>query len=323
MHKTYLYNPPSPNNSMSRRSVIKHGPSTHVISLPASWVRKNNIQKGEELQVTQNGRELIVSTQIQAAPLTTTQDVSNLTPFLVTRLLARNYQKGYDEIKLTHENPEILAAIKEKTQDLMGLEIIEQNEHTCTIQSVTRNLDIDFDNSLRKVFLIVKQMIESCQQAYQAGDEKALRNIKLRDMEVNRFAYFCLRQINKERHVNIEQRHQSFVLYHLVETLEDLGDTIVLFAKELAQAPPNKILTEILTELKKQYETSYDYFYTPTAKRAKKALEHNLRIHELIEEIVESKLSKHEKLASIQAHHATELIYPFTTMRLDLIQQEA
>ena len=305
---------------MSRRSVIKHGPSTHVISLPASWVRKNNIEKGEELLVTQNGRELIVSTQIDPPPLSIDQDVSELTPFLVTRLLARDYQKGYDEIRLTHESPEILAAIKEKTQDLMGLEIIEQDEHACTIKSVTRSLDIDFDNSLRKAFLIVKQMIDSCQEAYKANNGHALQNIKLRDMEVNRFTYFCLRQINKERHGSIQEHHQSFVLYHLVETLEDLGDTIVLFAKQLSQAPQNKILADIITMIKKQYEASYEYFYKPTAKNAKIALEHNLRIHTLIEEIAESKPTKHVHLASIQAYHATELIYPFTTMRLDLIQ---
>lgn len=306
---------------VERRKVIQHGPSTHIISLPAEWVKKNNIQKGDDLVVEQNGWELLVSTNARAPELEIEQDVSKLTPYLVTRLLARDYQKGYDEIKLVHNDPEILGAIKDKVQDLMGFEIIEQDDEMCLIQTVTRSLEIDFDNSLRKAFLIVKQMIETCIDAYDAEDDQKLRNLKLKDMEVNRFTYFCLRQINKERHADPSLRHQSYVLYYLVETLEDLGDAMVALAANLAAAlPPNDDIKDLLKEIQKQYGLSYDFFYEPSAQKAKDAFACYAKIGQAIEDLCEKDLSKHEALAVMDLKDVAEKVYHYTTMRLDLIK---
>ena len=43
-----------------KRKVVLHGPSTLTISLPYSWIRKFNIKKGQELNVEECGKELVI-----------------------------------------------------------------------------------------------------------------------------------------------------------------------------------------------------------------------------------------------------------------------
>src|SRR3989344_1396001 len=89
-----------------KRKIVQHGPSTLIISLPSNWVKQNGIKKGDELDVKEEGKTLIVSVDTVATNYSLTEDISGLKPFLVTRFLGRAYQKGYDKIYLTHNNVE-------------------------------------------------------------------------------------------------------------------------------------------------------------------------------------------------------------------------
>src|SRR3989344_7551729 len=46
---------------MESRKLIKFGNSSHVVSLPTSWLKKNNLNKGNTVFLKENGDDLIVS----------------------------------------------------------------------------------------------------------------------------------------------------------------------------------------------------------------------------------------------------------------------
>ena len=51
---------------MDYRKLIKFGESSHVISLPASWIRKNNLKKGDHIYFEENGNnELVITAEIK------------------------------------------------------------------------------------------------------------------------------------------------------------------------------------------------------------------------------------------------------------------
>ena len=158
-----------------KRKIVQHGPSTLIISLPSAWVKLHNVRKGDELDVREEGKDLIIGSSTNNFDYSMSGDVSAFQPYLIDQFLSRAYQKGYDGIRLVHNSPEILKAIQEKNKELMGFEITEQNNNYCVIQSLSQRIELDFDNSLRKGFLIVKMMLETCLKAYNDNDKPALK----------------------------------------------------------------------------------------------------------------------------------------------------
>lgn len=292
-----------------------------IISLPSNWVKQNGIRKGDELDVKEEGKTLIIGVDKVAINYSLTEDISNLKPFLVTRLLGRIYQKGYDKIFLTHNSLELLKVVQEKMLELIGYEIIEQNDRYCIIQSISSKIELDFDNSLRKAFLIVKGMLETALEAYKSDDKSTLENLYIKDIEVNRFTYFCRRQINKEQYVAAERAQQSHILYYLIENLEDLGDNIKVLAKHLAKSKKkSKELLNLLETLHKHYEVSYSYFYKATTEKANQAYEIFTELNNKFMELTKNGIGQYEILALFNIKASADLISNFTTMRLDFLK---
>ncbi|HLG23831.1 MAG TPA: phosphate uptake regulator PhoU [Candidatus Nanoarchaeia archaeon] len=304
-----------------KRKIVQHGPSTLIISLPSQWVKQHGVRKGDELDVKEQDKTLIISVDKVIADYSLTQDISGFNSFLLTRFLGRSYQKGYDKLYLIHNNPELLKAVQEKILELIGYEIIEQNDKNCVIQSISSHIELDFENSLRKAFLIVKQIIENCYDAYKNEDTSTLQNLYLKDIQVNRFCYFCQRQINKEQYVPFEQSQQSHVLYYLIEVLEDLGDTYKKLAQELAASKKkNKEVLGLLKLIFEQFDVSYSFFYKATLEKANRAFELYIDIGKKINEIVGTGLIPSEIFSVYKIKEASKMVYHITTMRLDMLK---
>ncbi len=46
-----------------RRKVVKLGPATLVVSLPSKWTKKFSINAGDELEMEEHNKNLIISTE--------------------------------------------------------------------------------------------------------------------------------------------------------------------------------------------------------------------------------------------------------------------
>ena len=299
-----------------KRSVIQIANSTQLISLPRKWSKKYNIQKGDELEVEEQGTKLSITTETIPKINAIEVDVSGLTPRLVDRFLARSYQKGYDRITLNFDKQEIIATIQNKVPELLGFEIMSQTKNSCVVESISAKLNINFDNALRKAFLIILEMGDICLEAFKNGDTKTLENLHYKDYDVNKFCYFCLRSINKGHH----EGFGTYVLYYLIESLEDVGDEYKALAKHLSKTTSNKKkLLNILSRVNRLTKLSYDFFYKPSK-------EISIEFIKLYNKIKEEAIGL---MASTNIHEVTSLnsidiisrlIYHFPTMRLDTLK---
>jgi phosphate uptake regulator len=305
-----------------KRKVVQHGPSTLIISLPSNWIKKNDVSKGDELEVKEEGKTLTVSKDEILQDSSITKDVSNFDPLLVNTFLVRAYQKGYDKINLIHNNVEVLKKIQTKTLELIGYEIIEQNNKYCLIQSISSHIELDFDNSLRKAFIITKQMLEIAIKAYKEKDNPTLEGLQIMDLEVNRFCNFCLRQINKEQYIGTEQAQQSHTLYYLIEILEELGDVFKRMALYLASSKRKNLdIVNLMQLLFEQYDAAYSYFYKSTADKANQAYRTSVMLDDEITKILDSnKLTTSEILVVYSIMDSVHIISHFTTTRLDFLK---
>ena len=301
-----------------KRKVVQHGPSTLIISLPSNWIKQNNVKSGDELDVIDQDKTLVMESNSTTSIKSMTQNISSLEPFLVKTFLARIYQKGYDRAYLVHNDTVLLKTIQEKTLELIGYEIIEQNNKYCLIQSISSHIELDFDNSLRKAFATAKQMLEIAIKAYEEKNHAALKGLQIIDLEVNRLCYFCLRQINKAQHVGVEQAQQSHILYSNIEALEHLGDDMTQLGMLLSETNRiNPDITKMMQLLLNNFESVYSHFYDSTTDKANKAHELFIKLNTFTNDFGKIKMSSNEFRAVHAIKSASGELYNLVVSRLD------
>ncbi|MBD3361445.1 hypothetical protein GF358_01505 [Candidatus Woesearchaeota archaeon] len=301
-----------------RRKVIQIADSTQLISLPRKWAQKRGIKKGDELEVNERGNSIVISTDRTPGSMEKIIDVSGLTPRLTDRFLARAYQKGYDKLTFYFDDQEKMKAIQHKVPELLGFEIMNHTKNNCTVQSISTNMQIDFNSALRQVFRIIKEMAEICLDSYKEGNKIALNNVESRDYDVNKFAYYCLRTINKTK---AHEGGNATMLYYLLESLEDVGDEYKILAKYLAKLKQNDpLFVSLISKLNEITKLAYEFFYNPKKKNALSIM--NLRKE--IEDSIEKKLvtkNINEIKALLAMKSIVTVLYHIPTMRLDTIKE--
>jgi len=304
-----------------KRKVVKHGPATYIVSLPSKWVKEFKIEKGSELEVEEFGDKLLVTLGREKLGNELSVDVSGLHPRLVDRLLVRAYQKGYDRVSLKYDNPEVFKVVQERIYELMGFEVIEQKDDSCLIQSITSNVELDFNESLKKAFVSVIDMGKICYDSFLNKDEKSLGIVSNRDSEVNKFCYFCLRKINKGHHP--VDPLQLTVTYYLIEVLEHVGDRYKVLAKNFGglRSRNKKQILDLLGSTNELMSFSYRYFYNPSKKTANEVFDLYKDVTRKVFGFYEKGLNKTEISILFLLRNLAVLIYRFTAMRLDLLRK--
>ena len=236
-----------------KRKVIGLAKSTHVVSLPNSWLEQNNVKKGDEIEVHEKENSLVI--EPKKTEKTISVDVSGLDQH-VKRFLNCVYKSGYDEIKVSYLRKEELDKIQEDVNDyLTGFEItkIDEESKKVTIKGLSRIEGKEFDNVLKRIFYIIKQT--SSELA--SGDfDKSV--IEKRDKEVNKYSDYCRRILNQNEFLSISSRYKrNPPLYFIVEQLEKIGDDF----RDLARINEAKNITHVIRDVNDYFFMLYDFFY--------------------------------------------------------------
>lgn len=300
-----------------KRKLVKQGLRALTITLPSVWVQKNSLNAGDEIDIDEVDNTITISTEKRQPLKDIIVDVSGLLPKLADRFIARAYQKGYDKIVLKCDSQDIMQAVKNKVTELMGFEILDIGKDKIEIQVISSDLNLDFDTLLRRAFLILMDMAKTCEDAWKANDKKALENIFYQDFDVNKFTYFCLRELNKnQKRINFGKT----ILYYLIESAEDLGDELKELGKILAATKLDKDIVQLIHEMNDLFRISYEFFYTPKKENAIKAFKLYKQISANIEKLYGTK-DKELTKALVGIDFCNRIIYHFTTMRLDTLKE--
>ena len=87
-----------------KRKVIQHGPSSLIISLPNSWVKKYGVSKGDEIEVDEQENNLLISVEKNITLSQAEINISGLDRTIILYLIRGFYRLGYDQIKIIFNN---------------------------------------------------------------------------------------------------------------------------------------------------------------------------------------------------------------------------
>ena len=160
-------------------------------------------------------------------------------------------------------------------------------------------------------------MADTCLDALKNNDNKTLENLYYKDFDVNKFCYFCLRAINKGQH----EGFGTYILYYLVELLEDVGDEYKALAKILVNVKSKKEIIKILAKTNEVFKLGYEFFYKPEKMKATMAMELNNEAKSDIENTFGKLKNAYDLKALATMDYILKMVYHYPTMRLDTLKE--
>ncbi|MBI2144699.1 phosphate uptake regulator PhoU [Candidatus Woesearchaeota archaeon] len=257
------------------RKVVKHGPSTLIISIPSNWAKLNNISKGSELDVLEEGKRLIVNTDASDGqkPLEVNLDITGLDRTSIMYAIRSLYRLGYDTVNVrfdiptteyykTGEKLNVISVIHTEVNRLIGFEIIEEKEKSCVIKDMEAVSMRDFDNVMRRIFLLVLDTSNDFVEGAKTLNASLLETIEEKHDTITKFASYCLRLLNKKGHyIQMKTAYQ----YHIIALLDKVADILKYAARDVRtnnkRLSPKvvKLLEAVCKHLRMYYEFFYKY----------------------------------------------------------------
>jgi phosphate uptake regulator len=286
------------------------GGKTYIISLPAPWIKKYGIKKGDELNIEEHGGSIVITTPSGiTAPKQFEIDITDFEPIL-PKTLANIYKNGYSEIFIKSSKPEIITKVENYfNKYFIGLEVVKLEKNSCLIKQIALTTPEEFDNILRRTFLSIISLQEKILEGIKTKNRNLLKEAIEQDKLVNNMLALCKSLLNMRNY-----RYTTYV-YCLCEALQNLADEHKLIAEYIITHKV-KLTKEIkdyehsinlfkrfyelyykyeqqeLIDISKQAKSSRDALYGFFNKKIDQRLLHSyVRIFDLIYEMLSFKLS--------------------------------
>lgn len=179
------------------RKLISFGKGSFIVSMPKSWIEKNNLKKGDLISISDDGFELVLSAGQQDKKLENREisieargkDIEVLKAEIVS-----SYLNGNDTINILFDNnaKEVLK-IKDIIRNLSGLEIMEQTSTRIVAKNLININEISISNIIRRMDIITRAMIED--SILCCSGHCNYESINQRDIDVNRLYFLGCRVI--------------------------------------------------------------------------------------------------------------------------------
>ncbi|MFH1589562.1 MAG: hypothetical protein ABIB43_03280 [archaeon] len=239
-----------------KRKVIKQGASSLTISLPTKWTKKFKIESGDEVEVDDAGKDLLISTGHDFSSKKTTIDVSGLSLSMIRNYINAVYIRGDDEVNINFNNQETMELIQDSVNHHIGFAIVQQQKNSCLIKDLSGTTSSEFDNILKRVFYMIISFGEEGLELIKK--QEPLKDFWKRDLTINKYIYYSLRMLNKKGHPEFEKTE---FYYNILILLEHLADEYSRLYGNLKTPKLSPKTIKIFEEVNKMFKDFFEVFY--------------------------------------------------------------
>jgi len=214
---------------MDYRKIQLTGGSTYIISLPKGWIKKNNLKKGDSLQIDEEGDELIIRVEKEKEK-TGSIEIKDEDKKALSRLLITRYIQGYNSIDFTSKKfieSEKKKHLKIISGYLIGMEPFGETSNEIMFKMLmqeSNDLISTIDRMHEMSFSSLKNIINGLKNPDKIN-ESFLRSIIEGDNEIDKFYFLVLRQLSNK------YGPDATAWVQIVKSIERLSDHIENIAK--------------------------------------------------------------------------------------------
>jgi len=250
---------------MEYRKLISFGKSSYVVSLPKSWIKQNQLKKGDLIYLEESKEGLILQANYQDKNAEETEiviNVNNKSLKRIQREIIAAYIHNFKKIICVGKEVKTKATkIQEIIQKLVALEIIEQDNNKIVAKDFLNLNDISLNQIVKKMDVISRSMLSDCKNMFKEDNSTSIYN---RDQDINKFRYLVYRIVwygmsnptAAFKKFNLSQV-DLFNYWWFSLSIEQIGDCIKRIARHLKETKLNKKNQEdylnLLTGIEKEY----------------------------------------------------------------------
>jgi len=236
---------------MEIRKVQITGGSSYIVSLPKDWVKASRIEKNDPVGlIVQPDGTLLITPKIETEAFQRKKEMmvsATTDQTYILRCLIGAYISGYTTIVLTAHGrlpPSIRLRVREFTQMAIGQEVVEETETSITIKDLLNPSEMPFQNTIRRMAVIVKAMQQDGIDALKSGNIALARDVVARDNDVDRLQWLIARQCNllladpnlsRKMGISSQMAMNYFLIARIIERIGDHGTRIAKNAIEFHQ----------------------------------------------------------------------------------------
>lgn len=186
---------------------------------------------------------LLITKKITEDPEQRVKEIDSSTiadPGLLFRMLIGAYITGFTVIRLTTKQrfpPFVRTVVRDFTRMTIGQEVVEETETGITIKDLLNPAEMPFDNTLKRMFVIIKAMHEDAITALDTHNRSLAMDVINRDTDADRLNWLIARQTNMilqnaslSRKMGISPG-MAMNYYMLSRIIERVGDHAVRIAE--------------------------------------------------------------------------------------------
>jgi phosphate uptake regulator len=257
---------------METRKVQVTGGSTYTVSLPKKWATENDVSSGTVVEFHAENDLLLLQPQKEDNHTEGNLDVTGLTDDQdLIRAVMTMYVSGFDIITLETDRmtAEQRRTIRDATQGLVGLEVIEETGDRIVLQDLLDSSELSIENAITRMRLVSLAMLEDAVEALLTDDEQLAQDVIERDDDVDRLWYMTSRvfrtvlrnptaadEVGFKRETCFDYQSSARQL----ERIADHANKIAALSLEVEQIPASVItpLRELQTEASIVPDTAMD-----------------------------------------------------------------
>ncbi len=239
------------------RKVIQLAGKTLLVSLPSKWAKNHNIRKGDDIEVEEKSNMLLVKSLSEVSLDKITVNMVGQSRTTIGWALSALYKSGYDEIELMMDFDK-MKIVHELVRDLfVGFAVTEQSRNRCLIRSIAKDSSAEFDQVLRRAFLVTISLAESL--AEHLTSNKISGDLLELEKTNNQLTNFCERVLIKS---GFSQYRKTCFSYVIIWNLEKICDDYkYLIEVLLSQKQPPKNLVAAVEKSSEILRAYYNLYY--------------------------------------------------------------
>jgi phosphate uptake regulator len=258
---------------MEIRRVQVTGGASFVVTLPKNWADNQKIKKNDPVGlVIQPDGALLITKKITDEPVQRLKVIDSSTvsdPAFLFRMLIGAYITGFTTIRITSKErfpPFVRTVVRDFTQMTIGQEVVEETETAISIKDLLNPAEMPFENTIKRMFVIVKAMHEDAITALETRNKSLAQDVVSRDTDADRLNWLVARQTNMiMQNASLSRKMEispSMVLhyYMLSRIIERVGDHAVRIAEHTLPIIDAEIDKKVLSAIRKSSAMSLEVF---------------------------------------------------------------
>jgi len=227
------------------RRVQRVGHSTLSISLPAEWAKRKNLKRGSSLffyEESDGSLRLHIEPQKEEEKVFIIDADRYEEPSILARIVVGNYVLGRNVIKIVSERRlkrEQIELIRQVTQRLIGIGIVEESENHLLLQSSINPASFPLSTMMKRLYMVVSTMFKEVKKGIRDGDFELAKDALSREHEadttywlINRLLSSAQKSWVVAREIGISDPLEIIHSSYISRFLEMIGDHSENIAKK-------------------------------------------------------------------------------------------